>query len=117
MHLGRDRGHAQAPACRRRRVAQRTGQGAAWAGDGLDLDIAVNISAMHFATGTLVDDVLGALGQSGLDPKRLMLELTETSVARNPGQAAEQFSRLREHGIRIAIADLLRLRREHGLEI
>jgi EAL domain-containing protein (putative c-di-GMP-specific phosphodiesterase class I) len=34
-----------------------------------------------------------------------VLELTETSVARNPGQAAEQFFRLREHGIRIAIDD------------
>jgi diguanylate cyclase (GGDEF)-like protein/PAS domain S-box-containing protein len=80
-------------------------QGEAWARDGLELGIAVNISAMHLATGTLVDDVLGALDQSRLDPGRLTLELTETSVARNPGQAAEQFSRLREHGIRIAIDD------------
>jgi EAL domain-containing protein (putative c-di-GMP-specific phosphodiesterase class I) len=80
-------------------------QGAAWARDHLELEIAVNISAMHLATGTLVDDVLGALDESGLDPSRLVLELTETSVARNPGQAAEQFSRLREHGIRIAIDD------------
>src|SRR4051812_39563812 len=80
-------------------------QGAAWAREGLELGIAVNISAVHLATGTLVDDVLGALDESGLDPRRLALELTETSVARNPGQAAEQFSRLREHGIRIAIDD------------
>jgi diguanylate cyclase (GGDEF)-like protein len=80
-------------------------QGAAWARDRLELGIAVNISAMHLATGTLVDDVLGALDESGLDPRRLVLELTETSVASDPGQAAEQFSRLREHGIRIAIDD------------
>ncbi len=80
-------------------------QGAAWARDRLDLGIAVNISALHLATGTLVDDVLGALDESGLDPGRLVLELTETSVAHNPGKAAEQFSQLREHGIRIAIDD------------
>jgi diguanylate cyclase (GGDEF)-like protein/PAS domain S-box-containing protein len=80
-------------------------QGAAWARDGLELGIAVNVSATHLAIGTLVDDVLGALDGSGLDPGRLVLELTETSVARNPGQAAEQFSRLRDHGIRIAIDD------------
>src|SRR3954454_15114262 len=79
--------------------------GAAWGRGGLGLGTAVNISAVHLATGTLVDDVLGALDESGLDPTRLTLELTETSVARNPGQAAEQFSRLREHGIRIAIDD------------
>ena len=80
-------------------------QGAAWARDRLELGIAVNISAMHLATGTLVDDVLGALDESGLDPRRLVLELTETSVASDPGQAAEQFSRLREHGIRMAVDD------------
>src|SRR4029453_19641909 len=59
-------------------------QGAAWARDRLELGIAVNISALHLATGTLVDDALGALDESGLDPRRLVLELTETSVARNP---------------------------------
>jgi EAL domain-containing protein (putative c-di-GMP-specific phosphodiesterase class I) len=80
-------------------------QGAAWARDGLELGIAVNVSAIHLATGTLVDDVLGALDESALDPRRLVLELTETSVAQNPDQAAEQFSRLREHGIRIAVDD------------
>jgi diguanylate cyclase (GGDEF)-like protein len=80
-------------------------QGVAWADEGWELRIAVNVSAVHLSTGTLVDDVLGAVRHSGLPPGRLVLELTETALARNPDQAAEQFSALREHGVRIAIDD------------
>ena len=80
-------------------------QGLAWAREGWDLALGINVSAVHLASGTLVDDVLGALGDSGLQAGRLMVELTETSLARDPQQAAEQFSALRGHGVRIAIDD------------
>ncbi|MCW2702372.1 MAG: hypothetical protein JWQ37_367 [Blastococcus sp.] len=80
-------------------------QGVIWAREGLDLEIAVNISAVHLASGTLVDDVLGAVADSGLPPRKLMIELTETSLARDPDQATEQFAALRKQGVRIAIDD------------
>jgi diguanylate cyclase (GGDEF)-like protein/PAS domain S-box-containing protein len=80
-------------------------QAMAWARQGLDLEIAVNISAVHLASGTLVDDVLGAVADGGLPAGRLMIELTETSLARDPAQATEQFSTLRGHGVPIAIDD------------
>jgi diguanylate cyclase (GGDEF)-like protein len=80
-------------------------QAAAWADEGLELAIAVNISAVHLSSGTLVDDVLGAIAHNGLQAGCLILELTETALARNPEQATEQFSALRGHGIRIAIDD------------
>jgi diguanylate cyclase (GGDEF)-like protein/PAS domain S-box-containing protein len=80
-------------------------QAMAWARQGLELVIAVNISAVHLASGTLVDDVLGAVTDAGLPPGQLMIELTETSLARDPEQATEQLSTLREHGVRIAIDD------------
>src|SRR3954449_437520 len=80
-------------------------QGAAWARDGLDLVIGVNISAVHLASGTLVDDVLGAVAEGGLPAGQLLIELTETSLARDLDQATEQFSTLRKHGVRIAIDD------------
>jgi EAL domain-containing protein (putative c-di-GMP-specific phosphodiesterase class I) len=80
-------------------------QAAVWVRQGLDLSIAVNISAVHLASGTLVDDVLGAVADGGLPAGHLMIELTETSLARDPDQATEQFAALREHGVRIAIDD------------
>jgi diguanylate cyclase (GGDEF)-like protein len=80
-------------------------QGVDWAREGWDLTIAVNVSAVHLSSGTLVDDVLGAVDHSGLPAARLMLELTETALARNTDQATEQFSTLRDQGVRIAIDD------------
>jgi EAL domain-containing protein (putative c-di-GMP-specific phosphodiesterase class I) len=77
----------------------------AGARQGLELAIAVNISAVHLASGTLVDDVLGAVDDGGLPAGQLMIELTETSLARDPEQATAQFSILREHGVRVAIDD------------
>jgi EAL domain-containing protein (putative c-di-GMP-specific phosphodiesterase class I) len=80
-------------------------QGVDWASQGLELTIAVNVSAVHLSTGTLVDDVLRAVDDSGLPPGCLVLELTETALTHNPAQATEQFSALREQGVRVAIDD------------
>jgi diguanylate cyclase (GGDEF)-like protein/PAS domain S-box-containing protein len=80
-------------------------QAVVWARRGLELSIAVNVSAVHLASGTLVDDVLGAVADGGLPAGRLMIELTETSIARDPDQATEQFATLRRQGIRVAIDD------------
>jgi EAL domain-containing protein (putative c-di-GMP-specific phosphodiesterase class I) len=67
--------------------------------------VGVNVSAVHLATGTLVDDVLGALDEHGVPAGRLVLELTETALAGNPGSARAQLAELRGHGVRIAIDD------------
>ncbi|MGY1617845.1 putative bifunctional diguanylate cyclase/phosphodiesterase [Geodermatophilus sp. SYSU D00691] len=78
---------------------------AQWAAEGLPLRIAVNISARHFATETLVRDVRSALRESGLPPEHLTVELTETSLAEDPARAEEQLSVLRSFGVRVAIDD------------
>jgi diguanylate cyclase (GGDEF)-like protein len=80
-------------------------QTAAWQRAGLDLITGVNISAAHFGTGTLVADVHAALEAAGLAPDRLVLELTETSVAEDPLRAAAQFAQLRAAGVEVAIDD------------
>ena len=82
-----------------------TRQAAEWAGSGLPLLVAVNVSAATLATGTLVDDVAGALAASGLPPDRLIFELTETTVAEDPERAAAQFAALRISGVEVAIDD------------
>ncbi|MFQ1000506.1 putative bifunctional diguanylate cyclase/phosphodiesterase [Modestobacter sp. SSW1-42] len=86
-------------------LAEATRQAVAWEYDGLPLITGVNISAAHFATGTLVADVLDALEESGLAPERLLLELTETSVAEDPLRAAAQFAQLRIAGVEVSIDD------------
>ncbi|SDF21222.1 diguanylate cyclase (GGDEF) domain-containing protein [Blastococcus aurantiacus] len=86
-------------------LATATRQLAAWDADGLPLVGGVNISAHHCTAGTLVEDVLDALAASGLPPERLVLELTETSVAEDPALAAAQFAQLRISGVEVSIDD------------
>jgi len=86
-------------------LAQAAEQNVAWQGAGISLVSAVNISAAHFGTGTLVADVHDALEAAGLEPERLVLELTETSVAEDPLRAAAQFAQLRIAGVEVSIDD------------
>jgi diguanylate cyclase (GGDEF)-like protein len=86
-------------------LGEATRQAAAWERAGLSLVTGVNISAAHFATGTLVADVHDALEAAGLAPERLVLELTETSVAEDPLRAAAQFAQLRVTGVEVSIDD------------
>ena len=53
----------------------------------------------------LVDDVLRALDSAGLDPSRLILELTESAVVSDIDAAAITLCELRTHGVRIALDD------------
>jgi diguanylate cyclase (GGDEF)-like protein len=80
-------------------------QAVAWSDLGWNLTASVNVSPVHLAAGTLVDDVQAALDGSGLAAHQLVVEVTETTLVRNTGSAAEQLADLRELGVRIAIDD------------
>lgn len=77
-----------------------------WHDAGLDLPrIAVNVSALQFATPDFVDTVVGVLASIGMDGKRLELELTESTVMRDMDEAAGKMQALKEYGISFAIDD------------
>jgi predicted signal transduction protein with EAL and GGDEF domain len=69
------------------------------------LDLAVNLSAAQLADRGLTDDVRAVLRDSGLDPRRLVLEITETVLIRDAARAEEALRSLRALGVRIAIDD------------
>jgi EAL domain-containing protein (putative c-di-GMP-specific phosphodiesterase class I) len=69
------------------------------------LEIAVNVSAIQLRHPGLVDDVQNALESAGLDPSRLILELTESAVISDIESAAVTLCELRSHGVRIALDD------------
>jgi diguanylate cyclase len=79
---------------------------AAWesAGD-QDLTLSVNLSRRQLISPHLADEVRMALALSGIEPHRLMLEITETVLMENPERATQALSELRELGIRIAVDD------------
>jgi len=69
------------------------------------LEIAVNLSAVQLRDPGLVDDVLRAVESAGLEPSRLILELTESAVIGDIEAAAITLCELRTHGVRIALDD------------
>lgn len=90
-----------------------------WLAEGRDLSfLAVNISSRLFARHELYEQVAKVLHDTGLDPSKLELEVTESAVMDDPEVALEQMHRLRELGLSLAIDDfgtgyssLLRLKR------
>jgi diguanylate cyclase (GGDEF)-like protein len=86
-------------------LAAATRQAAEWDRLGMPLLVAINVSATTLATGRLVNDVAEALAASGLPPERLVVELTETTVAEDPERAAAQFAALRISGVEVSIDD------------
>ncbi|HLM04493.1 MAG TPA: EAL domain-containing protein [Blastococcus sp.] len=86
-------------------LAEAAAQAVAWDRSGLPLVVSVNVSAEHFATGTLVADVREALDSVGLSPDRLVVELTETSLAEDPQRAAADLAALRLAGVEVSIDD------------
>jgi diguanylate cyclase (GGDEF)-like protein len=80
-------------------------QTAAWRAGGHELSVAVNVSGRQLDTTGLLDDVRSALASSGLEPRNLTLEITETALMHDPMASAEHLRALKRLGVRIAIDD------------
>ena len=67
--------------------------------------LAVNLSPVQFASGTLVQDVVEALRDSGLSPDRLELEITETLLLEDTEATLAIMHELRDLGLSVAMDD------------
>ena len=80
-------------------------QAALWAKEGMELTIAVNVSAVQFKRGDFVAVVKKALASSGLNPKYLELELTESIIIHDTEMILQSVQRLKALGIQLSIDD------------
>jgi len=81
-------------------------QARAWLDAGLPLGtIAVNISSMEFRDDNFLESVFATLSETGLDPKSLELELTESVLMKRAESAASVLKTLRARGVQIAVDD------------
>jgi diguanylate cyclase (GGDEF)-like protein len=81
-------------------------QNKAWQDKGLKpLRISVNFSARQFQQPTFMTDVAHILKETNLDPRWLELELTESSIMKDPEEAIEKLHELKLMGISVAIDD------------
>jgi diguanylate cyclase (GGDEF)-like protein len=80
-------------------------QAAAWRAEGLEIPIAVNVSAVQLSRDGFASDVREALQSSGIEPSSLTLEVTETTIMRDVAVACERLEEIRALGVRVAIDD------------
>jgi diguanylate cyclase (GGDEF)-like protein/PAS domain S-box-containing protein len=67
--------------------------------------LAVNVSPVQLKSDTLALRIAGALAASGLEPRRLELEITEAVLIRDDEAALSILHQLRSIGVRIALDD------------
>lgn len=76
-----------------------------WHDRGSELSVSVNVSGRQLDRESVVDHVAEALAASGLDPTRLMLEITETALTKDPAMSSARLLALKGLGVRVAVDD------------
>lgn len=67
--------------------------------------VAVNLSPYQFSQPDLIDTIKQVIKETGLDPKWLELEITESGIMKNERESIRKLAELSEFGIRISIDD------------
>jgi EAL domain-containing protein (putative c-di-GMP-specific phosphodiesterase class I) len=70
-----------------------------------DLTISVNISAVMFSEPDLTQMIQGVLEATGLPPRNLKLEITETSIVEDAESATRMLQACRDMGVQVYIDD------------
>ena len=81
-------------------------QQVAWSDCGLgDISIAVNLSSAQFQQSNLVESIRAIVGETGANPVRLELELTESTAMHDAENAVLTFQQLKAMGFSLSIDD------------
>ena len=81
-------------------------QARSWTESGLPaITIAVNVSAREFQSANFPEGLFATLNEIGLDPRFLVVELTESVLIKRADSAASILHALRARGVHIAIDD------------
>jgi diguanylate cyclase (GGDEF)-like protein/PAS domain S-box-containing protein len=67
--------------------------------------VAINVSARQFKDPQLIHKIAQCLESTGLDPRLLELELTESIVMEDPANSAQRLNQIRDLGVSISIDD------------
>ena len=81
------------------------------------LFVSVNLSPVQIAHGGIVETLGQTLHETGIDPTRLKLEITETAVMSNPAESLAVLGRMKSQGVTLALdggLDALALEDEVG---
>lgn len=70
-----------------------------------DITVSVNVSSQQLRDDLFVKHLLQKKDELGINPNSIVIELTESCNVEEPEYLAAQFTKLREHGFRIALDD------------
>ncbi len=76
-----------------------------WRESDLDLTISVNLSLASLTDTTLADQITDISHSAGLDPRHMILEITETAAMTDVAPALENLARLRMRGFGLSVDD------------
>jgi len=77
-----------------------------WAKQGYGAySIAVNLSGVQLENGNIIHQVKHVLGETGIDPSLLELEITESTIMQHPERVIEVLKRLKEMGVKLSVDD------------
>lgn len=77
-----------------------------WRRQGINIErVSVNLSGRQFSDGGLINLVHSVLHESGLNPRCLTLELTESALIQDVEKAVMTLKQLKELGVHIAVDD------------
>lgn len=77
----------------------------AWAAAGVDASLSVNVSRSQFLEEDFVEDLMARAERHGVEPGRLVLEITESLIIADQAAARLVLARLIACGFRIAVDD------------
>jgi diguanylate cyclase (GGDEF)-like protein len=80
-------------------------QASEWQRDGHAFDVAFNLSPRQLRQPDLLERMLKAVAETGVDPSRLVIEITESTALGDPDRAIELMCLLTRNGFRLAIDD------------
>jgi diguanylate cyclase (GGDEF)-like protein len=80
-------------------------QAVLWRKSGTDIGVAVNLSTKNLLDPEFPDIIAGLLASYDLQPKYLILEITETAIMADPEMALEVLTRIAKMGVRISVDD------------
>jgi EAL domain-containing protein (putative c-di-GMP-specific phosphodiesterase class I) len=76
-----------------------------WQEEGLDLAVSINVGTRNLIDVAFPDDVAAALAKWDVDPSRLEIEITESTMLDDPFRTKVVLDKLSEMGIRLSIDD------------
>jgi diguanylate cyclase (GGDEF)-like protein/PAS domain S-box-containing protein len=80
-------------------------QDGVWRAEGLETEVGFNLSPRELWHADPVERIVGRLTSAGMDPRRVTVEITESTAMNDPDRIVELLNRFHAAGVRLAIDD------------